>query len=67
MKVKLYGSGKVYDLGRHGLLRWALPNAGAFHINATFQKDTLEIYCPSREEPRDVEGGARLICSHCGK
>lgn len=53
------GSGSIYNLGKHGLLRWC-GKIGAFHVEA--QEDgTICVYVPEVFDPIDVANGAALV------
>jgi len=66
--MKIYVGDGVYELGYHGILRF--DQRETFHV--TPRIDGLEIYIagqpvPSGQLPKEVERGARKICSKCGE
>ena len=66
--MKIYVGDDVYELEDHGVLRF--DQRETFHV--TPRIDGLEIYIagqpvPSGQLPKEVERGARKICSKCGE
>ena len=58
--------GKKYELGQGGLLRWKFRGS-CFHILHDVEDDTLIVFCPDSEVPKDLSYGGHELCSHFGK
>ena len=66
MKIRDQETGKIYDLGESGLLRW-VGGSGVFHVRTWAQdRGVIEIFSPGGSV-EDVERDARELCSKCGK